>query len=536
MTMTVYAAEPAIKYVSLTGAEAIGSTVLEVDQNVTGDIWADGDTVLIADTLASDREERVIAAGGIAAGTITITAGLTNAKNINGDIILITRNVQILGNQTAGVNNVLASFASEARLIIGGGAFIGVSTARNLMQFCTTTITGGVFYKGSYLFYAAQTGINLISGGVFAGTVAISASNVPVLVSGGCFTGNQDCFYLQPQLTISGGVFRGGRFGLMDCTNSVILGGSFKYMTTVLYRCAGIVIVGGTFDGNTSIFFRCVVLIKNVVFDNSISFDINASILIAFNTKFGAATENTLYTTIPVLLYSESIDHDQTPGAFRAWTKGGITSSQAVTLPAGYTQANQTVLENATSEGYWQKEYTVGAGASMNITMNLRKSASMTYLPRCIIFNKAATDPFAGGSGIHTFTMTNSVDTWEAETYTYYNATAADITLVIRFQGMNATGNVFSALLVEQINVDLTAVLANLAIVDGIVDAILVDTGTTIPSTITTIDGIVDDILVDTGTTIPATITAVDAVVDAIKLHTDALKNPKLLIDGEIIV
>jgi len=323
---------------------------------------------------------------------------------------------------------------------------------------------------------------------------------------------------------------------LMDCTNSVISGGSFKYMSYVFYRCSGINIVGGTFDGNTSIFFRCVVLIKNVVFNNSISFDINASILIAFNTKFGAATENTLYTTIPVLLYSESIDHDQTPGAFRAWTKGGITSSQAVTLPAGYTQANQTVLENATSEGYWQKEYTVGAGASMNITMNLRKSASMTYLPRCIIFNKAATDPFAGGSGIHTFTMTNSVDTWEAETYTYYNATAADITLVIRFQGMNATGNVFSALLVEQINVDLTAVLANLAIVDGIVDAILVDTGTTIPSTITTIDGIVDDILVDTGTTIPATITAVDAVVDAIKLHTDALKNPKLLIDGEIIV
>ena len=160
---------------------------------------------------------------------------------------------------------------------------------------------------------------------------------------------------------------------------------------------------------------------------------------------------------------------------FRSWTAGGITSSQAGTVPTGYTSAMQTVLENAAIEGFWQKEYTVGAGASVNITMNLRKSASMTYLPRCIIFNKADTDPFAGGAGISTFTMTNSVDTWEAETYTYYNSTANDVTLVIRFQGMNATGNMFSALLVEQINVDLTTVIANQATIAAAIAAVDTD-------------------------------------------------------------
>jgi len=198
------------------------------------------------------------------------------------------------------------------------------------------------------------------------------------------------------------------------------------------------------------------------------------------------------YTDLARESYSESIDHDQIAGAYKAWTKGGVTSSQAVTLPTGYTIAMQTVLENAAVEGYWQKEYTVGAGASIQFTANLRKHDAMTYLPRCIIFNKASADPFAGGAGLHTFTMTDSIDTWESEAWTYTNSTAADVTLVVRFQGMHATATFYSALLAEQINVDLTTALANIAVIDG--------------------------------------------VVDAIKTKVDTLKNPSMIIDGEIIV
>ncbi len=70
----------------------------------------------------------------------------------------------------------------------------------------------------------------------------------------------------------------------------------------------------------------------------------------------------------------------------------------------------------------------------------------------------------------------------------------------------------------------------NLATVDGIVDNILVDTGTTLDGKLDTIDSNVDAILVDTGTTIPGTITTIDneiatidTVVDAIKAKTDSL-------------
>ena len=67
-----------------------------------------------------------------------------------------------------------------------------------------------------------------------------------------------------------------------------------------------------------------------------------------------------------------------------------------------------------------------------------------------------------------------------------------------------------------------TTLPATLATIDGIVDDILVDTGTTLPATLATIDGIVDDILVDTGTTLPATLTTIDTVVDTILVDTDA--------------
>jgi hypothetical protein len=57
--------------------------------------------------------------------------------------------------------------------------------------------------------------------------------------------------------------------------------------------------------------------------------------------------------------------------------------------------------------------------------------------------------------------------------------------------------------------------------VDGIVDSILVDTGTTLDGKIDTIDGIVDAILVDTGTTLDGKIDVIDGIVDAILVDTD---------------
>lgn len=71
------------------------------------------------------------------------------------------------------------------------------------------------------------------------------------------------------------------------------------------------------------------------------------------------------------------------------------------------------------------------------------------------------------------------------------------------------------------------ATASALATVDGNVDAILVDTGTTLPATLSTIDSNVDAILVDTGTTLPGTLSTIAGYIDteiaAIKAVTDNL-------------
>jgi hypothetical protein len=69
--------------------------------------------------------------------------------------------------------------------------------------------------------------------------------------------------------------------------------------------------------------------------------------------------------------------------------------------------------------------------------------------------------------------------------------------------------------------------------IDGIVDSILVDTGTTLEGKIDVIDGIVDSILVDTATTLNDKIDVVDGIVDSILVDTGTTLNDKIdVVDG----
>jgi len=428
LTMTVYAAEPTTKIIYLSGVEAIGQTVLSVDTDVTGDIWAAGDTIRINDIQKFESEERVIAAGGIAAGEITITAGLTAQKEIGSSVILCTRNVTIIANGSDPIKSFL-----DGKLTIAGGHI--TAAAKTAISGGSCTFSGGIINNASYGISSTAT----MTGGVIT-ACSYGLSGTKITISGGIFSGNNHAVSAGNDVFVSGGLF--------VCNNNCF------YLSNIIS------LLGGTYTKNAKLSERCTgVIVSNIVTSLNTQ-DANWTNFIANNVGFGGSTENVNYTSFSKYVYSESIDHDQVSGAYKAWTSGGVTTKQAVTVPVGYSSAMQTVLENATIEGYWQKEMTVGAGASVNIEMNLRKDASMTYLPRIIVFNKASTDPFAGGAGLYTFTMTDSIDTWEDDLYTYTNSGSEDVTLVIRCQGMNATGNMYSALEVEQINVDLTSAIA----------------------------------------------------------------------------
>ncbi|MHB9032338.1 MAG: hypothetical protein ACYC6L_04735 [Anaerolineae bacterium] len=519
LTMTAYAAEPAITAAYLSGAEGAGATRLEIGTDVTGDIWGVGDSVAVANMVAGSSwsvEIRVISA--IDPGYIDISAGLTNGKAAGAVVILLTRNVRFI----AAANGYICVGFGSGKLQIAGGLWQGNSGGRII-----------------------STGYAAISGGVCTGAGEAFHTLTALVISGGVYTTNRNTAYNSIGTLISGGFFCGNDNVLSGSSAaSVITGGTYKGNTNVVSGCSGVSLFGGTCYVGQYFLTNCSATLKNVNV-SGMQNDLRNSVVLSFNTLFGSATENSGYLDFRKEIYSESVDHDQVAGAYRAWTKGGVTTSVANPLPVGFTRAYQIALVNASNEGYWQREATVAAGASVNIEMWLRKDAAMTYLPRCLVFNKASTDPFAGGTALKTFTMTDSVDTYESDTYTYTNTGTEDVPLVIRFQGMNATGNVFTALTVEQINVDLTTALANIATIDGIVDAIKVKTDQLIFTVANQVDAnaltgggataadvrIEMDanstklaaIVEDTGTTLPAAIAGVDTVVDAVKAKTDNL-------------
>lgn len=122
------------------------------------------------------------------------------------------------------------------------------------------------------------------------------------------------------------------------------------------------------------------------------------------------------------------------------------------------------------------------------------------------------TEDFDSLTGIHACTIDTSADA--------FYATGADYAVVL--SGATIDGETVNAVLAHfsiqnryMRGTDSAALATALATVDGIVDDILVDTGTTLPATLATIDDFLDTeiaaILEDTGTTLPAAIAGIES-------------------------
>lgn len=413
LTMTVYGEEPIYTYAKLSGAESAGATRLEVDTDLTGDIWAVGDSVRICNVnKANNNELRTIS--DITSTYIDISAGLTGAKIAGSYIVLVTRNVAVTGLGA----NVLQSFTS-GKLTLGSGSF--TSDNRNFVHASTdATISGGAFSGNSSGCYANTQMV--ITGGSFAGNTYGISNNASMIITNGLFTGNNYAVNISGWSIITGGIFSG---------NNYAVNGSH-----------GTILTGGIFNGNSYAVAGSVYIISNATFSSN-GADIRESDVTAYNTEFASTTENYLYSYPSKATYSESLDHDQTAGAFKAWTKGGITTSVATPVPTGETQSWQIALENADYEGFFKRHVNVPAGKTISFVLHLRKTASMTYLPKAWV-HELDVEPIISTTGVlHTFEMTDSVDTWESDTFSWTNTAEYDVQLDVTFAGKNATGYVY---------------------------------------------------------------------------------------------
>jgi hypothetical protein len=165
----------------------------------------------------------------------------------------------------------------------------------------------------------------------------------------------------------------------------------------------------------------------------------------AYDTLFGSAIEFLSYNAVErrIFDYADSADHDQVAGAFRAWTRGGITSSVATPVfDASRVRSYNAVCETASYYAFMQRQVLVPAGGSVYVRCYVRKDASMSYLPRVWVFS-ADLEPLISGSPDAEVIMTNSVDTWEVLEATVTNTTDAPVLYTVRMLAKNAANNVY---------------------------------------------------------------------------------------------
>ena len=433
LTMTVYGAEPSIKYVKLSANEAIGQTELSVDTDVTGDIWAAGDSIYV------NNELRVIASGGIAAGAITITAGLTYAKTTGHIIALATRNIQIVQ-----VGTPSYTIYRVSNLTVASGWFIGNNKA--MVSNCTMTFSGGVITNS---YPALQTTTLSQSGGVIAACTTYAMRYVTFTSSTGGLIIGSNCALRE---TSNGNI---GTLIISGCSYGAYFAYNITTFTnTIIDKC------GIGFDSSSNIYLNNVTItncgtgfnycnrlwINGGTFTNN-TYHIRSSIGTGYGVTFTGGTEvfrNNNADQSSMLETFEVFNYGGVAGAYKSWTRGGTVTSQATILPSGYSLGYLFALEQSLY-CFRRIQFVIPAGESIKIDINLRKSASMTYLPRVELYAIGQVID-AGITPIDSFTMTDSIDTWENDTFAIDNSSGTtDLIYTLWVYGKNSTGNMYFA-------------------------------------------------------------------------------------------
>jgi len=453
--LNLFCTEPTYTYVKLSGAEAIGQTELSVDTNVIGDIWAAGDPVYICDVDAgNDSELRTIDTGGIAASTITVTPGLTNAKVTGAYVVLCRRNIRILGSTgtSTSIINGLASCIVDAEV---NGAGCGLNSG-------TSCLSGGCWY-GLYRGHASGAGHSIsgvISGctngvyssdghsisGVISGCGNGVYSGAGTAVSGtinGCTTGISG----SADVTISGTI-SGCTTGISG-SDGVTISGTISGCGNGIYSSSGLTISGTVSDCTQGICAGSDFMFTGATLTGN-TYDLRRIVHADIYHTTLAGTENYGYNTsyVPAWSYVASYDHDQVPGALKAWTRGGVVVSDVNAAPVGFPAAFKHACESADMQCFRQAEMTLEPGQTLQVAGKIKVADDHSaWAPRLEIIDPAA-DPLVDAANSPLASAAcqvadGSVADWQDVLVTFTNAGTLGKKVIIRCSAKRASGDVY---------------------------------------------------------------------------------------------
>jgi len=437
-TLKLYGTNPTNTYVKLTALEPIAETVMAVDTDVTTDIWAAGDIVRLCDiNKARESEQYTIAGGGIAAGTITLTAGLSAAKSVGAYLVLCSRNIRIYGH-TANNYAVLGCQYAVLQCEIYGGSTGAPSTGDcgHGVFICNYSTFSGCIHGCSYglrtnsyftctgvvvgCYYGGSTNYDSIYGGLFAGhqysfqnswgskiTALCIGCNYGVsggagIAISGNFIGNT-CTIRDVDGSIITGILNDNQYGLYGC-NGCRLYGAVLTNTTDIYACSWITGIGASLNGNTQV-----------------------------STSTGV---NNRYCVPAALIW----DIGGVSGTVKAWMTAGSIATDAATFTTGITQSHKATFSTAVAPLFLDWPIWLEANESLSVTVYMKQDGTgRTEVPRCQVIDPA-NDPLykTGGAVLSEQIMADNTN-WQTFTLSH-TATGAGM-IHIRVRGTNASGN-----------------------------------------------------------------------------------------------
>lgn len=377
-----YCQEPVLKYVSLTAANSDGTVTgpLDVDSDISTDaVWSVGATVIICDlvtmgTSTRDNEEDTIAAK--TSSTITLTGGLDSSNEIGAKVVLVTRNIRVINSTDYAFKN-------------GNGCHIGAEiyncTGGGISATATSVIAGCICCPAGLTTYAVTASNNTIDASIVltdtgSRTALYSVSNT-IIESGSLIAGFSqgtnglinsfvygkiaacEYAYLAASSIASNGEITGCRYGLASCFSCFVTA-DISNTERPINRGTQIVIsnceLGKSIGGVVSSYslYQCVdILLNNVVFSGTTEF-----------YQYNSTTVRSPFN------YTASFNHNQTENAYKAWCLGGIVTSQTASPPTGYTIFYDHEVESATYPCFRQYLTTVLPGTAIEVSAVIRNT------------------------------------------------------------------------------------------------------------------------------------------------------------------
>jgi hypothetical protein len=501
----IYCTQPTNPYCYTTGAEAAGQTEIGVDTDLSGDgPWNIASAqVRIVDSTPLDSEVRTLA--NTDTNHIDVTAGITNPKSTASMVLLVTRNVRII--------NVAASdYAITYAAGAGGGDYIAAE-----INNCYRAIDGGtgVTFAGTCeLLTTSPVAINTSTALTMAGWIpgtsagtAIALSSCDNAIVTGVIAGQGYGIYVANNFDLRGKVF-GCSQGMINCMGGVVAAvASVDHCTYGIQNSSAITIYG-TLGPNANYSINgC----SGIVMAGTLGADMTANLINVedskfYDTVFGSGTEFSGYNgnTRKKSGYVESIDHDGTLNAYKAWCRGGIVTSQTASPPTGYTIWYELAAEDVTQAYpvFRQYETTVPAGQTLEVTGYLRIADGEDLSAAGLVPALQIIDKFADPLVDSTQTTLDSCEIpiadgseagWQAVDVLWANAGAAPRQVIVRMIAYNDGGadtvDVDGVWAVADYQDQIAAIYAKLPTNylmgasdqdnhDTDIDAILADTGT----------------------------------------------------------